>query len=1597
MIRVSSFSLHILARCRRVLLIASWLLPATTYAQVNVTTFHNDVARTGQNTLEVGLTTANVNSNQFGKLFTTSVDGYVYAQPLYVSNVSIAAGTHNVIYVATEHDSVYAIDADNGTIYWQVNLIPAGGRTVVGSVDIASGCDDIIPEMGISGTPVIDLISGTLYVVTKATVAGKGIQQLHALDIGTSVEKFGAPVTIQASVPGTAYDSKKGVLTFNPIQELQRPALLLEGGHVIIGWGSDCDVAPWHGWLMSYNATTLAQEAVYNSSPNGTEGGIWMSGGGPVADSSGNIYFSTGNGDWNGTTDLGDSIIKVGPPSGGSFPVLDYFTPWNQAHMYAVDDDLSSSPPLLLPMLPSNQQLLTLMAKLGTIYVVDGNDLGGYCLNQTPACTNSDPQIVQEIPGATTGVWGSPAYWNGSVYWGAQNDALTAFSFNTTTGAISTGPTSKTAVIFGYPAPTPSISSNGSTNGIVWVLNANSFKSSCTTTNTCQILYAYDATNLGHLLYTSSQAANNRDVPGGEIKFATPTVANGKVYVGSQYAVSAFGELNTGTTVAYMPSFMPVAGSYSSAQTVSLRDSITGASIYYTLDGTTPTTGSTLYTGPFTLSTTTTVNAIATAPGYANSPVASATYTINIPLPTVATPGFSPSAGTYYSAQLVTLTDATPGATIYYTLNGGTPTTASTLYTAPFTVSSTTTVSAIAVANGYTNSAVGIGTYVISNGLPTTATPVLTPLAGTYTAVQFVTLTDSTPGSSIYYTLDGSTPTTASTPYTGTLTVSSTTTINAIAVAAGYNNSAVGSATYVIDSSGTAPISVNIAAASKVYAIGTPGTAVTGAGIDGAGDAYAGNLLGNSLTFGGATYILPTAGANTAASNTTIALPAGNYTTLSLLGTGVNGYHLNQVFTVTYTDGSTTSFTQNVSDWALARGYTGESVALATPYRVLSSGATQTGTRNLYAYTFLLNSAKTLQSLTLPVTSNIVVLAVDLSAAVPVVATPTFTPPAGMYTSAQPVTLSDSTSGAAIYYTVDGTTPTTGSTLYTGAFAVSSTTTVNAIAVATGYTNSAVGSATYTINIAPPIVATPTFTPPAGNYTSAQPVSLSDSTSGASIYYTLDGSTPTPASTPYTGAFTVSATTTVNAIAVAAGYTNSLVGSATYTINASGTTPISVSMTPADKLYGIGTAGTPVTGGIDGAGDAYAGNLLGTSLTYGGVTYTFPPAGANTAATNTKISLPAGNYSTLSFLGTGVNGYHLNQVFKVTYTDGTTTSFTQSLSDWAVAQGYSGESVALTMPGYLLKTGVLQTANRNIYAYSFPLNPAKTVQSLTLPLTTNVVVLAVDVSAAATAPVATTPTFTPSAGNYTAAQPVTLTDSTPGAAIYYTLNGSTPTTGSTLYTGAFTVSTTTTVNAIAVAAGYTNSPVGSATYSIGSASGAPISVTLTAADKVFAIGTVGTPVTGGIDGSGDAYAGNLLGTSLTYNGATYTLSAAGPNSAASVTKITLPAGNFTTLSLLGTGVNGNHLNQTFKVTYTDGTTTNFTQSMSDWALGTQGYTGESVALTMPSYVLRTGAAQTANRYLYAYSFPLNSAKTVQSLTLPLTSNVVVLAVDLGMQ
>ena len=746
------------------------------HAQVNVTTYHNDTSRTGQNVQETSLTPANVNSTQFGKLFSVVVDGAVYAQPLYLSGVNIGGGTHNVLYVVTEHDSVYAIDADVGTVYGKASLIPTGGTTVNSTSDL--GCSDLIPEVGITGTPVIDRLAGTLYVVAKSKVGGSIVQYLHALDVSTLAEKLAGPVAIHAAVPGTATDSVGGQVTFNPKQENQRPALLLENGHVIISWGSHCDHGPWHGWVMSYNASTLTQEAAFNTSPNDGANGVWMSGGGPASDANGNIYFATGNGSWNGTSDYGDSVVKLGPPANNTFPVLDYFTPYNQGSLDSGDVDLAAGGLALLPVLPSGQQLVALQGKQGTIYLLDANNLGKYCMKLTPACTNSDPQIVQEIKSASPGIWGSPAYWNGNLYWTGANDSIKAYSFNANnSGLISSTPTSKTAQLFPFSAPTPAISSNGNSNAILWALDGSADDSTCTGGGggNCLGLYAYDATNLANLLYSSRQAANNRDSPGSAVKFEKPIIANGKVYVTTQSAVTVYG--------------------------------------------------------------------------------------LFAALPAAPSPSFTPSPGSYGSPQTVTLSDGAPGASIYYTTNGTTPTTSSALYS---------------------------------------------------------------PGSPLY--------------------IGYTQTVEAIAVAQGYSTSAVSGGTYTIPSQGPTPISVNLSSADSVVAIANAGAPVPNGGMDLAGYAYASTLLGTSLNWNGSTFSFGTAETADAVSGATIALPAVNASTLMLLAAAINGNQPKLNFIVNYTDGTSSSFTQSVSDWYTPANYPGEAQALKMPYRIGPTGAIDNST-----------------------------------------------------------------------------------------------------------------------------------------------------------------------------------------------------------------------------------------------------------------------------------------------------------------------------------------------------------------------------------------------------------------------------------------------------------------------------------------------------------------------------------------------------------------------------------------------------------------------------------------------------------------------------
>ena len=509
--------------------------PPPSSGSASVLTYHNDNMRDGLNAQETVLTLANVNSSSFGKLALFHMDGKVDAQPLYVSALSIGGATHNVVFAASEHDSVYAFDADTGTVLWQVSLLGSGETP-----SDNRGCDQVSPEIGVTATPVIDPQAGqhgTIYVVAMSKDAnGNYFQRLHALDLTTGAEQPGSPVTVQAKYPGTGDNSSNGYVVFDPAQYKERPGLLLLSGVVYTFWSSHCDFTPYTGWIIGYNENTLAQTNVLDVVPNGSEGSIWASGAGPAADSSGNIYFLDANGTFETTLDAngfpinhdyGNAFIKLST-AGGTLAISDYFNMAGTLAESSADEDLGSGGALLLRDVKDASGTVRHLAvgagKDQTIYVVDRDNMGKFHPN--------GDQIWQEIPNGLGGPeFGMPAYFNGTVYYGAVGDAIRAFSLSN--ALIATSPSSQTATSFVYPGATPSISANGTANGIVWAVeNSNP-----------AVLYAYDATNLAHELYDSNQAGM-RDQFGNGNKFITPTIANGKVFVGTTNGVAVFGLLH---------------------------------------------------------------------------------------------------------------------------------------------------------------------------------------------------------------------------------------------------------------------------------------------------------------------------------------------------------------------------------------------------------------------------------------------------------------------------------------------------------------------------------------------------------------------------------------------------------------------------------------------------------------------------------------------------------------------------------------------------------------------------------------------------------------------------------------------------------------------------------------------------------------------------------------------------------------------------------------------------------------------------------------------------------------------------------------------
>src|ERR1700722_13973229 len=497
------------------------------WGQPNVLTWHNDSGRTGQNLQETFLTPANVNSTTFGRLATLTVDGKVDAQPLYVPGLSIPnQGVHNVLYVATEHGSLYAFDADTFVQLMKVSLL------AVNETSASVSCTQVTPEIGITGTPAIDLQAGPhgmIFVVTQSQDASKNFHhRLHALDLPTLTEQLGGPVNIAATYPGSGAEN-----TFNSTEHVARPALLILNGVVFTSWGSHCDSGNYAGWILSYNETTLSQVGVLNVVPNGSEGGIWSAGSGPAADANGNIYALIGNGTFDTTLntsgfptkgDYGNSMVKVS--ASGALSVVDYFTMSNTVSESNGDTDFGSAGLMLLPPLDNgkgtgtNVSLAVGAGKDSNIYVVDQTNLGKFN-------TNAD-SIYQQLSGALPGgTWSSPAWFNGNLYYAAQGDNLRQFAF--TKGAFSLA--AKSVGTFPFPGSTPSISANGSSNGIVWAMqNSNP-----------AILHAYSAANFPTELYNTSQAPNNRDQFGVGNKYIVPTVVNGKVYVGTTTGVGVFG------------------------------------------------------------------------------------------------------------------------------------------------------------------------------------------------------------------------------------------------------------------------------------------------------------------------------------------------------------------------------------------------------------------------------------------------------------------------------------------------------------------------------------------------------------------------------------------------------------------------------------------------------------------------------------------------------------------------------------------------------------------------------------------------------------------------------------------------------------------------------------------------------------------------------------------------------------------------------------------------------------------------------------------------------------------------------------------------
>ncbi|MBV8811722.1 MAG: hypothetical protein JO033_23890 [Acidobacteriaceae bacterium] len=500
--------------------------------QLQVTTSQYSNARFGSNSHETTLTPRNVNARTFGKVFSLKVDGDVYAQPLYLSALEIPGkGKHNILFIATEHDSVYAFDVDKaGTPLWHVSFLsPQNGISTVAAGDVQ--CPFINPEVGITSTPVIDETAGTLYLLARTKEEkepGLYVQKLHALDVRTGKERPGSPVAIKGSVQGGGTQQKK--ISFDPRAENPRAALLLTRGTVYLTWASSCDVGDYHGWVIAYDAQTLRQRAAFNTSPDADQSGIWQSDTGPAADDSGNIFVVTGNGTFDATNgrDFGDTILKLALDQ-NKISVRGYFTPHNEAVLNKNDDDLGAGGPIFLPdQKGPHPHLVLIGGKDGNLFVVDRDHMGGY--------HRESDDVVQTVK-LQGKLHAAPAYWNQHVYVFGDDDVIHELAVHD--GKLAPAHQGSGRPV--NPGATPSVSANGDHDGIVWTVSTRTWEAF---QERIAVLHAYDAVDVSHELYNSGQNSD-RDRAGISVRFVIATVVNGRVYIGARNEVDVYGLLKT--------------------------------------------------------------------------------------------------------------------------------------------------------------------------------------------------------------------------------------------------------------------------------------------------------------------------------------------------------------------------------------------------------------------------------------------------------------------------------------------------------------------------------------------------------------------------------------------------------------------------------------------------------------------------------------------------------------------------------------------------------------------------------------------------------------------------------------------------------------------------------------------------------------------------------------------------------------------------------------------------------------------------------------------------------------------------------------------